>query len=128
MAAIANLTAVDKSKKFDRIFGKYYSFLGSEYMVTVANTVGYSAKIAANKPYLADKIATELLKVQKLQITPHLTEECKLVIAQKAIETFNTLISQVQNKKALLAFAQKHQDSRRAALRREAQRFLDKWK
>ena len=71
MAVIANLTAVDTEDKFDAIFDKYYGFLGSKYMVTVSNLVVNSAKIATNKPYLADKMASELLKVQHLKTTPH---------------------------------------------------------
>ena len=127
MAAIANLTSVDVDCKFDAIFDKYYGFLGDEYMVTVANGVANSAKIASNKPYLADRIASELLKVQHLKATPHLTEECKLVIAERAIKTFNTLINYTQNKTALIAFAQKHKDSPRTSLKKEAQNFLKKW-
>jgi hypothetical protein len=126
MAIIANLTAVDRDRKFDEIFDKYYGFLGSEYMVTVANVVAYSAKIASNKPYLTDRIASEVLKVQNLQTTPHLTEECKLVIAEKAIQAFNTLIKYTQNKKALIEFAKQHQNSPRASLKKEAQNFLEK--
>ncbi len=90
MAAIANLTAVDNENKFDDIFDKYYGYLGNEYLVTVANVVVNSAKIVSNKPYLVDRITTEPLKVQNLQTNPHLTEECKLVIAEHAIITFNT--------------------------------------
>jgi hypothetical protein len=126
LAAIANLTAADVDHKFDALFDKYYSFLGSEYMVTVANTVVNSAKIVLNKPYLADRIATELLKVQNLKTTPHLTEECKLVIAEKSIQTFGTLIKYTQNKAALIAFAQKNQDSPRASLKKAADGFLRK--
>ena len=127
LAAIANLTAVDSDRRFDAIFDKYYGFLGNEYMVTVANVVANSAKIITNKPYLADQILAELLKVQNLQVTPHLTEECKLVIAQATIGIFNTLIKYTQNKEALLAFAQKHQNSSRAKLKIEAQNFLRRW-
>ncbi len=127
LAAIANLTAVDSDRKFDAIFDKYYGFLGNEYMVTVANVVANSAKIITNKPYLADQILAELLKVQNLQVTPHLTEECKLVIAQATIGIFNTLIKYTQNKEALLAFAQKHQNSSRAKLKIEVQNFLKRW-
>ncbi len=127
LGAIANLTATDVDHKFDAIFDKYYGFLGDEYMVTVANTVANSAKIASNKPYLADKILAELLKVQNLQVTPHLTEECKLVIAEQAIETFNTLIRYTQNKAALIVFAEGHQNSKRVSLKKEAQNFLKKW-
>ena len=127
LAAIANLTEVDTGCKFDTIFDKYYSFLGNEYMVTVANVVANSAIIVSNKPYLADRITSELLKVQDLKITPHLTEECKLVIAEHAIRTFNTLIRYTQNKAALIVFAEKHQNSKRASLKKEAQNFLKKW-
>jgi len=127
LAIVANLTASDSEGKFDSIFDKYYSYLGSEYMVTVANTVGNSAVIAKNKPYLADRITAELLKVQNLKITSHLTEECKLVIAQQAIKTFNTLMTLTKNKKALLDFGEKHKNSSRDALRKEAQLFLKKW-
>jgi hypothetical protein len=124
LAAIANLTAADAEGKFDAIFERYYGFLGSEYMVTVANTVANSARIAANKPYLSDRISAELLKVQYLQTTPHLTEECKLVIAEKAIETFETIIKYTKNKAPLIGFAEKHRNSSRASLKKAAQRFL----
>jgi hypothetical protein len=127
MAIIANLTAVDTDKKFDAVFQKYYSLLNSGYMVTVANLMENSAIIAKNKPYLADRIALELLKVQNLKTTSHLTEECKLVIAEKAIETFNTLICHVQNKQELIEFAKKHQNSPRLSLQKQAQNFLSKW-
>jgi len=53
MATIANLARVDKDRKFDAIFTKYYGFLNDEYMVTVASVVGHSSKIALAKPYLA---------------------------------------------------------------------------
>ncbi len=127
LAILANLTSVDNEKRFDAIFDKYYSNLGSEYMVTVANTVADSSTIVSNKPYLADRVAVEVLKVQNLRLTPHLTEECTRVIAGQAIETFGVLMKYTKYKAALVAFAQKHQDSSRASLRREAQAFLKKW-
>jgi hypothetical protein len=128
MAAIANLTTVDSKRKFDAIFDKYYSFLGNDYMVTVSNIVVNSAKIASNKPYLAEKITPELLKVQNLKVTPHLTEECKLVIAEQTLKTFETFFDQVKDKEQVLAFAQKYVNSSRAPLRDTAQRFLKKWR
>ncbi len=124
MAAIANLTTVDSKRKFDAIFDKYYSFLGNDYMVTVSNIVVNSAKIASNKPYLAEKITPELLKVQNLKVTPHLTEECRLVIAEQTLKTFETFFDQVKDKERVLVFAQKYVNSSRASLRDAAQRFL----
>jgi hypothetical protein len=127
LGAIANLTAADVDRKFDAIFERYFGFLGSGYMVTVANVVGFSEKIIPNKPYLADRIASELLKVENLPTTEHLTEECKLVIAERAIETFDTLMRYTQNRAALTSFAQKHQNSPRTSLREKAQGFIKKW-
>jgi hypothetical protein len=74
LAIIANLTRVDADKRFDAIFGKYFSFLNSDYMVTVANVVGYSGTIALAKPYLIPMITDELLNVEDVSLTPHLTE------------------------------------------------------
>jgi hypothetical protein len=127
MAIIANLTRVDEDGKFDAIFDKYYSFLSNEYMVTVANVVVNSAKIALAKPYLAERITAQLLKVQDLKVTSHLTEECKLVIAEHALKTFDTFFDRNEAKEQVLAFAQKYLNSSRASLRGEAQIFLKKW-
>jgi len=127
MAIIANLTKVDVDRKFDAIFDKYYSFLGSEFMVTVSNAVVNSGKIALNKPYLTEKITHELLKVQNLKLTPHLNEECKLVIAEQTLKTFDSFFGNVDTKEPVIAFAKKHIDSSRTSLRKEAQRFLKSW-
>ena len=127
MAVIANLTRVDEDHKFEAVFDKYYSFLSHEYMVSVANVVVNSAKIALAKPYLAQRITAQLLKVQDLKVTPHLTEECKLVIAEHAIKTFDSFFDRIEAKEQVVAFAQKHINSSRTSLRGEAQIFLKKW-
>lgn len=127
MAIIANLTRVDKDKKFDAAFEKYYGFINNEYMVTVANVVGYSGKIALAKPCLVDRITNELLKVDDVSVTPHLTEECKRVIAQKAINTFDLFFDKVKNKTRVISFVEKHVSSQRKSLRTTAENFLKKW-
>jgi len=124
MAIIANLTKVDAEKKFDAIFKKYFSFINDEYMVTVANVVGHSGKIALAKPYLSDKITDELLKVEKISTTPHLTEECKRVIAQAAIKSFNMFFDQIKQKDKVISFVESHLNSSRIALRKEAEKFI----
>lgn len=127
LAIIANLTRVDVNKKFDTIFDMYYSNLQNEYMVTVANTVGNSATIAKAKPYLAQKITDELLKVENIQLTPHLTSECKLVIAEKAIETFDAYFDSIEDKEKVLDFVKKHLNSSRVSLGEQANEFMKKW-
>lgn len=127
IAIIANLTKVDKDKKFDDIFEKYYGFLDDEYMVTVANVAGHSGKIALAKPYLAHKIVDKLLKVDDISITPHLTEECKRVITEKTINSFDMFFDKIKQKRRIVNFVEKHSSSPRKTLRQAARDFLKKW-
>jgi len=126
MAIIANLTRVDRDRKFDAIFDKYYGFLNNEYMVTVANVVGNSTKIALAKPHLVQRIAAELLKVENIKLAPHLTAECKRVIIEHTIKSFDVFFEKIKAKKQVLSFAKKQVHSTRASLRKEAQTFLEK--
>jgi len=124
---IANLAKVDKNGKLDAIFSKYYSFINDDYMVTVANVVGNSGKIALAKPHLIEKITNELLKVENLSTTPHLTEECKRVIAEAAIKSFNLFYNKIKRKERVICFVRSHLNSSRKTLRETAASFLDKW-
>jgi predicted house-cleaning noncanonical NTP pyrophosphatase (MazG superfamily) len=128
MAIIANLSRVDKENKFDAIFDKYYSFLNDEYLVTVANAVGNSGKIALAKPYLIPKITEKLLTVENVALTPHLTEECKRVIAEQAVETFDLFFDKVTQKAKVFAFVERQLNSSRKTLKLKAENFLKKWR
>jgi hypothetical protein len=130
LAIIANLAKVDREQKFDAVFDKYYSFLSNDYMVTVANTVGNSGKIALAKPYLIPRITVELLKVENVSVNPHLTEECKRVIAEQAVGTFDLFLDKVEEKekKKVLAFVERQLDSSRRTLRTKAADFVKKWR
>ena len=127
IAIIANLTTIDKDNKFDVIFKKYYGLLNDEYMVTVANVVGHSGKIALAKPNLAQKIADELLKVENISTTPHLTEECKRVIAEKAIDSFDLFFDRMEDKEKVVSFTRRHLSSPKKTLKTKAENFLLKW-
>lgn len=127
LAIIANLTQVDSDKKFDAIFDKYYSFLENDYMVTVANVVGNSATIALAKPYLIPRITEELLKVKDISLTPHLSEECKRVIAQQTINSFSMFFDKIEQKEKVMLFVKSCIDSPRKKLRTAAEKFLEKW-
>jgi len=130
MAVIANLAKVDEEQKFDAVFDKYYGFLKNEYLVTVANVVGNSGKIALAKTYLIPEITVELLKVENVSVTPHLTEECKRVIAEHAIGTFDLFFDKIEEKekKKVLAFVERQLDSSRRTLGTKAADFLKKWR
>jgi hypothetical protein len=126
LAIIANLTKVDKNRKFDAIFDKYFRFINDEYMVTVANVVGHSGKIALAKPYLIERIANELLKVENISTTPHLTEECKRVIAEKTIKSYDLFFDKIRQKEKVTSFVKRQLNSPRKTLRTTAENFLTK--
>ncbi len=129
LAIIANLSTVDADKKFDALFDKYYSFLDDPYMVTVANVVGNSGKIALAKPYLAPKIVQKLLKVEQISTTPHLTEECKRVIAEGTVESFSLFFDKLgsEDKAKVVSFVKRQAGSSRITLKKTAEAFLKKW-
>ncbi|MBN1786672.1 MAG: hypothetical protein JW825_06790 [Candidatus Methanofastidiosa archaeon] len=124
---IANLATVDKKNLIDGSFERYFELLKDPYMVTVANVVGNSGKIALAKPYLIPMITDRLLSVEELPLTPHLTEECKRVIIQKAIESFDSFFGKVQEKDPVIAFVRRYADSNRPGLRDAAKRFIGRW-
>jgi hypothetical protein len=128
MAIIANLAKVDEEQKFDGVFDRYYGFLNDAYMVTVANVVGNSGKIALAKPYLIPKITEKLLTVENLSVTPHLTEECKRVIAEHAIGAFDLFFDKVEQKEKVFAFVERQLNSSRRTLRIQAENFLKEWR
>jgi hypothetical protein len=124
---IANLTKVDTENKFDVIFEKYYGLLDNDYMVTVANVVGNSGKIALAKPYLTKKIVEKVLTVENISTTAHLSSECKRVIAEHAIKTFDLFFPQIEQKEKIFSFVKNHLKSSRKTLRMESENFLKKW-
>ncbi len=128
MAIIANLTRVDTDKKFDAIFNHYFNFTNDEYMITVANVVKHSAQIALAKPYLIPKITIELLNVENISLSPHLTEECKRVIIEKTLKSFTKFLHKIEDKEEVLSFVQKYLDSSRKPLRIQAEKIIKRWK
>jgi hypothetical protein len=128
MAILANLAKVDRNQQFDAIFDRYFGFLNDGYMVTVANVVGNSGKIALSKPYLIPKITEKLLKVENISVTLHLTEECRRVIVEKAIGSFDLFFDKVKQKEKVFSFVERQLSSPRRTLRIQAENFLKKWR
>ena len=126
LTIIANLAKVDEEKRFDTAFDKYSGLLEDDHMVTLANVAGLSGQIALAKPYLADKITNELLKVDSLPLTTHVTEECKRVIDEKAIKSLDLFFDKITQKKNVISFVEKLTNSPRKTLRVTAENFLKK--
>jgi hypothetical protein len=118
---LSNLTDVDTDNKFNgRILNKYISLLSDESMVTAANTISALGRVALNKPGLRKKITEELVKVNSL---PH-SAECRNILAGKALDTLGNYIDDINYKKEIIQFAEKHLKNRRNATRIKAGKLL----
>lgn len=120
---LANLTRVDKEKKFETIFDRYYNLLEDKSMINAANIAGRSGMIAKAKPHLQDKITDKLLYIDKT----HHGLECKNIIKGKAILSFYEYIDEYDSKEKIIRFTKKELKNTRSATRKKAEKLLKKW-
>jgi len=126
MDILANLTTVDKKKRFDEIFTKYFGLIDADTMITVGHVVDNSGKIANVKPHLTEKITNELLRLEKLKTKPRVTQECKNILYGKAILAFDQYYDQIKNKKEVTSFVRRQLKNTRAGTKVKAEKFLKK--
>lgn len=92
---IANLAAVDSDHKFEPVFDKYFAPITDHVMITAANIIGSSAKIALAKPELTEQITREILKVQH---AVYQTDECRNVAIGHAIKSFHQFFKNIASR------------------------------
>jgi hypothetical protein len=127
---ISNLASVDDKNKFGGVFNKYYLPITEEAMITAANIVRNSWKIALAKPELIDKITTEILKVEKTKYKSKgiLSPECTNVVCGHAIDSLDKYYDKIRDKKPVVDFVKRHLKNSRRAVIKKAERFLRKRK
>ena len=118
---IANLARVDKENSVERILDRYLAPVCGPVLVTAANVIGGAATIAAAKPHLVARIASDILKVEHGR---YQTTECRNVALGQAILALDSLVGQVAEPQPILEWVQRRVRNRRAATRRKAQWFL----
>lgn len=126
---VANLASVDSEGKFEEIFEKYYAPIKGPVMVTAANVIGGSAKIAMAKPGLAERIVKEILKVEKCKYyhKGELSGECRNVACGAAIETFDVIYDIIEDKQVVNRFVKRQLKNPRAKVAKKAEKFLKKY-
>ncbi|MBN2180563.1 MAG: hypothetical protein JW715_01520 [Sedimentisphaerales bacterium] len=126
ISTIGNVSAVDDGKKFETIFKKYYSPISGPTMVTAANIIGSSSKIALAKPELTERITREILKVEKAKFEMHgkPSPECRNVVIGQAIDSFDEFFEQIDDKKAVIAFVKRQLKNTRKQVAKKAERFI----
>lgn len=125
---VANLVIVDTDNKFEAVFQKYYAPIPGPVMVTAANIIGSSAKIALAKPELTERITREIHKVEKAKYinkgAP--SPECRNVAIGHAIDAFDAFFEQIEDKAKVVAFVKKQLKNTRKPVAKKAERFLRK--
>jgi hypothetical protein len=121
---IGNLASVDKGKRIDAILSRYLKPIKGPIMITAANVIGGAAKIAAAKPYLVERIAIEILKVEHAE---YATAECRNVALGHALDAFELFFDKLKNKQPVIDLATKQLDNTRSGTRKRAEKLLKKW-
>lgn len=123
---VAHLTAVDTEDRFEDIFEKYYAPITGPVMVTAANIIGSSGRIALAKPELTERIAREILKVEKAKYERHgcPSPECRNVAIGQAIDAFDQFFGQLEDKAAVIRFVKRQLANPRKPVVKKAERFL----
>ena len=118
---IGNLAGVDEENRIDRILDKYLAPISGPVMITAANAIGGAAKIASAKPHLAERVATEMLKVEHAE---YQTTECRNVALGQAITSFDQFFEHIENKEPVLESVRRQLDNTRNSTRKKAAEFL----
>jgi hypothetical protein len=121
---IAQLSPVDSKHKFENIFDKFYSFISDPKMTTAASVCKGSAVIVQTKPYLKEKIVTQLLKVSK---TTYKTEDYKSILIGHVIVSFGKIFKQLNDIDSVMDFVKKNSNSPWKATKSKAEKFLKKY-
>ena len=126
---IGNLASVDKEKKFEAIFEKYYAPIAGPAMITAANIIGSSAKITLAKPELIQDITREILKVEKANYERKgkPSPECRNVAIGQAIDSFDKFFEQIEDKKIVLEFVKRQLKNTRKPVAKKAEQFIRKY-
>jgi hypothetical protein len=120
---LSNLAIKDTERKFDLIFDRYYKHLWDGDLITAANIVGASGKMAATRPDLRNRITSELLKVD---VIPLPTNECREIARGKALAAFAEYKAYLDGDQHVIEFIRRCLLSTRPATRKKAERLLKK--
>lgn len=120
---LSHLVSVDTEKRFDDVFNSYYRHLWDGKLVTAANILGSSGRIAQHRPDLACRITTEILKVDDI---PFPTAECREVARGHALSSLAEYLEVLSNNQSVRDFITRCTASHRPPVRRQAEELLDR--
>lgn len=93
-------------------------------MSDAATAIRGAAVIASAKPYLADRIARQILKVESVS---YATPECRNVAIGHAIQALDQFFPAIKDKRLVQSFMARQMNNRRPATRSKASKFSKRW-
>jgi hypothetical protein len=120
---LSYLVKVDKENHFDDVFGSYYSHLWDGKLVTAANILVSSGRIARCRPDLACRITVELLKVDEIPLP---TTECREVARGHVLASLAEYPDMLKNNQLVNDFIVRCTASHRPAVKKRAKELLIK--
>jgi len=126
---IVNLSIIDSKNHFEKIFNNYYAPVKGRMMVTAANIVGNSWKIAQAKPNLIDRIIDKILKIEKAKYEHkgEMSPECNNVVRGHAIDSFEKFFEKAKNQDKIITFVKRQLNNTRPSVKKRAEKFMKKW-
>ncbi len=119
--AIANLAGVDAKGRIVKLLDRYFAPIPGPAMITAATVIAGGARIARAKPRQADRIAREILVVERAR---YQTAECRNVGIGHAIEAFDTFFDLLKKPQPVVRFVRRQLRNSRNAVRNKASSFL----
>ena len=116
------------TKLWNEHLAKYYAPIKGPTMVTAANIIGSSPKIASAKPELTQRITREILKVEKAAYEHHggPSPECSNVALGHAIDAFDQFFDKIEDQAAIIRFVRRQLKNTRDKVVKKAEKFLRK--
>ena len=118
---LSQLARVDVRDKFAAIFRDYFAPISGPVMITAANVIVGGARLAQAKPALADRIATEILKVGRAR---YQTPECRNVAIGHAVVALGNMLPFLHDPAPAVRFVRRARRNPRGATRKKAELFL----
>lgn len=118
---LGHLAPADTEGRLDRMLRRFCAPISGPELIGAANSIGAAAEIALAKPYLAVRIAHQILKVEHGE---YATPECRNVAIGHAIRALSRMQSLVGHDRQVAGFVERQRDNPRPAIRQKAAQFL----
>jgi len=120
---IANLTRVDKNKKFETIFEKYFDLMNDRSFIPAAYVARSAATIVNAKPKLQRNITKKLLSIDETRHDPQRRD----LVKSDIIEALDKYFEEAENKRQIIEFVKLQLNCDSPKTRKTAAKFLKKW-